>query len=60
MQKFILINYQYQDIKGQVMVDENMSEKEIKNICVLDSLDKREITKDLKILKGEKFKYERI
>lgn len=61
MKKIIILEYAYKEFKGKVFISKSMSINQIKKICLKDAIEKgATILDDVKILKREDFKYERI
>lgn len=53
MNKFKKVDYELNDIEGTILVSENITEeKEIKNICMKDYLEK--LSENIKIIREEK------
>ena len=51
MEKFILVPYELQGTNGKIVVREGKTEEEIKEFCVIDSLenDIKELAKEVKL-----------
>lgn len=63
MEKYILVKYKIEEQLGKIMISDKLSDKEIKQICFLDSLNKTDLIQKIdkvEILKESEIFYENV